>query len=70
MTSSLHIRVLCFRSGVIFSPLSRIITHTPHNFSVNLTRNTVTHAALHQIPNVLIVKYHQYFVLANGDQVR
>lgn len=35
-----------------------------------LKRNTVTQDELNQIANVLNVKYEQYFVLANGDQVR
>ena len=43
---------------------------TPQNFSVKLKRNTVTQDELNQIANVLNVKYEQYFVLANGDQVR
>lgn len=38
--------------------------------SVKLKRNTVTQDELNQIANVLNVKYEQYFVLANGDQVR
>ena len=67
MTTSEQIRVLCVRSGVSLSELARRINQTPQNFSVKLKRNTVT---LNQIANVLNVKYEQYFVLANGDQVR
>lgn len=63
MTTSEQIRVLCVRSGVSLSELARRINQTPQNFSVKLKRNTVTQ-------NVLNVKYEQYFVLANGDQVR
>ena len=65
MTTSEQIRVLCVRSE-----LARRINQTPQNFSVKLKRNTVTQDELNQIANVLNVKYEQYFVLANGDQVR
>ena len=67
MTTSEQIRVLCVRSGVSLSELARRINQTPQNFSVKLT---VTQDELNQIANVLNVKYEQYFVLANGDQVR
>ena len=63
MTTSEQIRVLCVRSGVSLSELARRINQTPQNFSVKLKRNTVTQDELN-------VKYEQYFVLANGDQVR
>lgn len=69
MTTSEQIRVLCVRSGVSLSELARRINQTPQNFSVKLKRNTVTQDELNQIANVLNVKYEQYFVLANGDQV-
>lgn len=70
MTTSEQIRVLCVRSGVSLSELARRINQTPQNFSVKLKRNTVTQDELNQIANVLNVKYEQYFVLANGDQVK
>ena len=63
-------QILCVRSGVSLSELARRINQTPQNFSVKLKRNTVTQDELNQIANVLNVKYEQYFVLANGDQVR
>lgn len=69
MTTSEQIRVLCVRSGVSLSELARRINQTPQNFSVKLKRNTVTQDELNQIANVLNVKYEQYFVLANGDQI-
>lgn len=70
MTTSEQIRVLCVRSGVSLSELARRIHQTPQNFSAKLKRNTVTQDELNQIADALHVKYEQYFVLANGDEIR
>ena len=70
MTTSDQIRVLCVRTGVSQSELARRINHTPQNFNAKLKRNTVTQDELNKIADVLGVTYEQYFVLANGDQVK
>ncbi|MBQ8524604.1 MAG: helix-turn-helix transcriptional regulator [Clostridia bacterium] len=70
MTTSEQIRVLCVRTGISISELARRIDQTPQNFNAKLKRNTVTQDELNQIAKVLDVKYEQYFVLANGEQVK
>lgn len=70
MTTSEQIRVLCVRTGVSLSELARRIHQTPQNFNAKLKRNTVTQDELYQIAQALGVTYEQYFVLANGEQVR
>lgn len=70
MTTSEQIRVLCVRTGVSLSALARKINQTPQNFNAKLKRNTVTQDELNQIAKVLGVTYEQYFVLANGEQVK
>ena len=70
MTTSEQIRVLCVRTGVSLSELARRINQTPQNFSAKLKRNTVSQDELNQIAKVLGATYEQYFVLANGEQVR
>lgn len=70
MTTSEQIRVLCVRTGISLSELARRINQTPQNFNAKLKRNTVTQEELNQIAKVLDVKYEQYFVLANGEQVK
>ncbi len=70
MTTSDQIRVLCVRTGVSQSELARRINQTPQNFHAKLKRNTVTQDELNRIANALGVTYEQYFVLANGDQVK
>lgn len=70
MTTSEQIRVLCVRSGVSLSELARRINQTPQNFNAKLKRNTITQDEMNQIAKVLGAKYEQYFVLANGDQVK
>ncbi len=70
MTTSEQIRVLCVRTGISLSELARRIDQTPQNFNAKLKRNTVTQDELNKIAKVLDVKYEQYFVLANGEQVK
>ena len=70
MTTSEQIRVLCVRSGVSLSELARRINQTPQNFNAKLKRNTITQDEMNQIAEVLGAKYVQYFLLANGDQVK
>ena len=70
MTTSEQIRVLCVRTGISLSELARKINQTPQNFNAKLKRNTVTQDELNQIAKVLGVTYEQYFVLANGEQVK
>ena len=70
MTTSEQIRVLCVRTGVSLSELARRINQTPQNFNAKLKRNTVTQEELNKIANVLDVTFEQYFVLANGEQVK
>ena len=70
MTTSDQIRVLCVRTGVSQSEMARRINQTPQNFNAKLKRNTVTQDELNKIADVLGVTYEQYFVLANGDQVK
>lgn len=70
MTTSEQIRVLCVRTGISLSELARKINQTPQNFNAKLKRNTVTQDELKQIADVLGVKYEQYFVLSNGEQVK
>ena len=70
MTKSEQIRVLCVRTGVSLSELARRINQTPQNFNAKLKRNTITQDELNQIAKVLGATYEQYFVLANGDQVK
>ena len=70
MTTSEQIRVLCVRTGVSLSELARRINQTPQNFNAKLKRNTITQDELNQITKVLGATYEQYFVLANGDQVK
>jgi len=70
MTTSDQIRVLCVRTGVSISELARRINQTPQNFNAKLKRNTVTQEELNEIASTLGVTYEQYFVLANGEQVK
>ena len=70
MTTSEQIRVLCVRTGISLSELARRIDQTPQNFNAKLKRNTVTQNELNQIAKALDIKYEQYFVLANGEQVK
>ncbi len=70
MTTSEQIRVLCVRTGVSLSELARRIEQTPQNFNAKLKRNTITQDELNQIAKALDVTYEQYFVLANGEQVK
>jgi len=70
MTTSEQVRVLCVRTGVSLSELARRINQTPQNFNAKLKRNTITQNELNQIASVLGVAYEQYFVLANGEQVK
>ena len=70
MTTSEQIRVLCVRTGVSLSELARRINQSPQNFNAKLKRNTITQEELIKIANALGVTYEQYFVLANGDQVK
>lgn len=66
MTTSEQIRVLCVRTGVSLSELAR----SPQNFNAKLKRNTITQYELNRIADALGVTYEQYFVLANGEQVK
>jgi hypothetical protein len=50
--------------------LARRINQSPQNFNAKLKRNTITQEELIKIANALGVTYEQYFVLANGDQVK
>lgn len=70
MTTSEQIRVLCVRTGVSLSELARKMNQTPQNFNAKLKRNTITQDELNQIAKVLGATYEQYFVLANGDQIK
>lgn len=70
MTTSEQIRVLCVRTGISLSELARRIDQTPQNFNAKLKRNTVNQDELNRIASVLGVTYEQYFVLANGEQVK
>ena len=70
MTTSEQIRVLCVRTGVSLSELARKINQSPQNFNAKLKRNTVTQDELNKIADALGVTYEQYFVLANGEQVK
>ncbi len=70
MTTSEQIRVLCVRTGISLSELARRIEQTPQNFNAKLKRNTITQDELTQIAKALNVTYEQYFVLANGEQVK
>ena len=70
MTTSDQIRVLCIRTGISQSELARRINQSPQNFNAKLKRNTVTQDELNKIADALGVTYEQYFVLANGDQVK
>lgn len=70
MTTSEQIRVLCVRTGVSLSELARRINQSPQNFNAKLKRNTITQDELNRIADALDVTYEQYFVLANGEQVK
>ncbi|MBQ9609738.1 MAG: helix-turn-helix domain-containing protein [Lachnospiraceae bacterium] len=70
MTTSEQIRVLCVRTGVSLSELARRINQSPQNFNAKLKRNTITQDELNKIAEALGVKYEQYFVLKNGEQIR
>lgn len=70
MTTSEQIRVLCVRTGVSLSELARRIKQSPQNFNAKLKRNTVTQDELNMIADALGVTYEQYFVLANGEQIK
>lgn len=70
MTTSEQIRVLCVRTGVSLSELARRLQQTPQNFNAKLKRNTITQDELNRIANALGVTYEQYFVLANGEQIK
>lgn len=70
MTTSEQIRVLCVRTGISLSELARRINQSPQNFNAKLRRNTISQDERIEIAKVLGVTYEQYFVLANGEQVR
>ena len=70
MTTTEQIRVLCVRTGVSLSELARRINQSPQNFNAKLKRNTITQDELNKIADALGVTYEQYFVLANGEQVK
>ena len=70
MTTSEQIRVLCVRSGISLSELSRRIDQSPQNFNAKLKRNTVTQEELIRIANALGIIYEQYFVLSNGEIIK
>lgn len=70
MTTSEQIRVLCVRSGISLSELARRINQSPQNFYAKLKRNTVTQEELIKIAESLGARYEQYFVIANGEQVK
>lgn len=70
MTTSEQIRIVCVRTGVGLSEPARRINQSPQNFNAKLKRNTITQDELNRIADVLGVTYEQYFVLANGEQVK
>lgn len=70
MTTTEQIRVLCVRTGVSLSELARRINQSPQNFNAKLKRNTISQDELNKIADALGVTYEQYFVLANGEQVK
>lgn len=70
MTTSEQIKVLCVRSGISISELSRRINQSPQNFNSKLKRNTITQDELLQIAVALNATYEQYFVLPNGDKIK
>ena len=70
MTTTEQIKVLCVRTGVSLSELARRLGQSPQNFTAKLKRNTITQDELNRIADVLNVKYEQYFVLENGEQIK
>ena len=70
MKTADQIRVLCVRCGVSLSELARRINQSPQNFNAKLKRNTITQEDLIKIAEALDAKYENYFVLANGEQIR
>ena len=70
MTTAEQIRVLCVRSGISLSELSRRIEQSPQNFNAKLKRNTVSQAELMKIADALGITYEQYFVLSNGEKIQ
>ncbi|NLV95097.1 MAG: XRE family transcriptional regulator, partial [Candidatus Riflebacteria bacterium] len=56
--------------GVSLSELARRINQSPQNFNAKLKRNTITQEELIKIAEALDAKYENYFVLANGEQIR
>ncbi len=70
MTTSEQIRVLCVRTDVSLSELARRINQSPQNFNAKLKRNTITQDELNRIADALGVTYEQYFMLANGEQIK
>lgn len=70
MTTTEQIKVLCVRTGVSLSELSRRLGQSPQNFTAKLKRNTITQDELNSIADVLNVKYEHYFVLENGEQIK
>ena len=70
MTTSDQVRVLCVRTGVSLSELARRLNQTPQNFSSKLKRNTISQDELNRIASALGATYEQYFVLANGEQIK
>lgn len=69
MKTSEQVRVLCVRSGVSLSELSRLINQTPQNFIAKLKRDTLTKDELQQIADALHVSFKQYFLLSNGERI-
>ena len=70
VTTSEQIRVLCVRTDVSLSELARRINQSPQNFNAKLKRNTITQDELNRIADALGVTYEQYFMLANGEQIK
>ena len=66
MTTSEQIRVLCHRTGISSSELTRRINQSLQNFNAKLKRNTIAQDELNRIVDALGVTYEKYFVLANG----
>lgn len=70
MTTTEQIKVLCVRTVVSLSELARRLGQSPQNFTAKLKRNTITQDELNSIADILNVKYEQYFVLENGEQIK
>ncbi len=69
-TTSEQIQVLCVRTGVSLSELARRINQSQQNFNTKLKRNTVKLKERIKIAEALGVTYEQYFVMANGEQIK